>query len=142
MDRQPRTHDATAVSGWEVRGVPQTAFAALMQGAPFAQAIAGLLAARVRSLYGMVEDAALRSMRARVARRLLLLARGGATLAASASPVIPVSQEELAMMLGITRQTLSTELRALVALGAVALHYRRIEIISAAQLTALSEQVA
>jgi CRP/FNR family transcriptional regulator, cyclic AMP receptor protein len=47
-----------------------------------------------------------------------------------------VSQEALAMMLGITRQTLSKELKALVASGAIALGYRSIEIVSAARLEA------
>jgi CRP/FNR family cyclic AMP-dependent transcriptional regulator len=117
--------------------VPQPAFAALMEGAPFARAVAGLLAARVRSLYGMLEDVALRSTRARVARRLLLLARGDATLALKARPAVPVSQEALAMMLGISRQTLSVELKAMVEQGAIALRYRRIEIVSAARLEAL-----
>jgi CRP/FNR family cyclic AMP-dependent transcriptional regulator len=129
--------DATAQSPVEVLVVPQPAFAALMEGAPFARAIAGLLAARVRSLYGMVEDAALRSTRARVARRLLLLSRGDATLAPKARPVVPVSQEALAMMLGISRQTLSVELKAMVQEGAIALRYRCIEIVSAARLEAL-----
>ena len=139
LDGQPRTHDATALVASEVLVVPQAAFAAQMQGAAFAAAIAGLLAGRIRSLYGMVEDAALRSTRVRVARRLLMLARGDATLAADARTSVPVSQEALAMMLGITRQTLSGELKALVALGAVALRYRRIEIISAARLRAVGE---
>ena len=139
MDHEPRTHDATALTPSEVLVVPHAAFAALMQHAAFAGAIAALLAARVRSLYGMVEDAALRSTRARVARRLLLLARGDATLAPTARPVVPVSQEALAMMLGLTRQTLSAELQALAALGAVSLHYRRIEITSAARLKALGD---
>ncbi len=43
------------------------------------------------------------------------------------------------MMLGMTRQTLSKELKVLVAEGAVALRYRRIEITSAARLRALSD---
>jgi CRP-like cAMP-binding protein len=98
-----------------------------------------LLAGRIRSLYGLVEDATLRSTRARVARRLLMLARGDVTMAADARADVPVSQEALAMMLGITRQTLSKELKALVAQGAVALRYRRIEIVSAARLWALSD---
>jgi CRP/FNR family transcriptional regulator, cyclic AMP receptor protein len=137
MDGEPRTHDATALSAVEVLVVPQAAFAVLMQGAPFARAIAGLLAARVRSLYGMVEDAALRSTRARVARRLLLLARGDATMALKARPVVRVSQEALAMMLGISRQTLSVELKVMVQRGAIALGYRCIEIVSPARLEAL-----
>jgi CRP/FNR family transcriptional regulator, cyclic AMP receptor protein len=47
---------------------------------------------------------------------------------------VPVSQEALAMMLGITRQTLSKELKVLVNAGAVALGYGRIEIASVTAL--------
>jgi CRP/FNR family transcriptional regulator, cyclic AMP receptor protein len=117
-----------------VLALPRASFDALMKHPAFAQAICRMLAARTRSLYGMVEDATLRSTRARVARRLLLLARGDATQASDARPVVPVSQEALAMMLGITRQTLSKELKALVVSGAIALGYRSIEIVSAIAL--------
>jgi CRP/FNR family cyclic AMP-dependent transcriptional regulator len=134
IDGQPRTHDATALGPAEVLVLPRAAFDELMLRPAFAQAVCRMLAARVRSLYGMVEDATLRSTRARVARRLLLLARGDATQASEARPVIPVSQEALAMMLGITRQTLSKELKALVQAKAVVLGYGRIEIASVAAL--------
>jgi CRP/FNR family transcriptional regulator, cyclic AMP receptor protein len=137
IDQQPRTHDATALGHAEVLALPRSTFDALMKRDAFAQAICRMLAARTRSLYGMVEDATLRSTRARVARRLLLLARGDATQASDARPVIPVSQEALAMMLGITRQTLSKELKALVEGGAIALGYRSIEIASAGTLERL-----
>jgi len=137
IDQQPRTHDATALVPVEVVALPRAAFDALMKRDAFAQAICRMLAARTRSLYGMVEDATLRTTRARVARRLLLLARGDATQARDARPVVPVSQEALAMMLGITRQTLSKELKALVADGAIALGYRSIAIASAAALERL-----
>jgi CRP/FNR family cyclic AMP-dependent transcriptional regulator len=134
IDGQPRTHDATALVACEVLALPRAAFDELMQRPAFAHAVCAMLAARVRALYGMVEDATLRSTRARVARRLLLLARGDATQASQARPVVPVSQEALAMMLGITRQTLSKELKALVAAKAVVLGYGRIEIASVAAL--------
>lgn len=137
IDGRPRTHDATAVTACEVLALPRAAFEALMQRPPFARAIAAMLAARVRALYGMVEDATLRSTRARVARRLLLLARGDATQARDARPVVPVSQEQLAMMLGITRQTLSKELKALVEQRAVTLGYGRIRIDSPSTLERL-----
>ncbi|MGZ5195447.1 MAG: Crp/Fnr family transcriptional regulator [Ramlibacter sp.] len=137
IDQQPRTHDATALGAVEVVALPRSAFDALMKRDAFAQAICRMLAARTRSLYGMVEDATLRSTRARVARRLLLLARGDATQAREARPVVPVSQEALAMMLGITRQTLSKELKALVEGGAIALGYRSIAIASATALERL-----
>lgn len=137
LDQQPRTHDATALGEAQVLVLPRAAFDALMRRHAFAQAICRMLAARTRALYGMVEDATLRTTRARVARRLVLLARGDATHAPGARPVVPVSQESLAMMLGVTRQTLSKELRALVAAGAVAAGYGRIEIVSLALLERL-----
>lgn len=137
IDHQPRTHDATALGPAEVLALPRRAFDEMMGRPVFSQAICRMLAARMRSLYGMVEDATLRSTRARVARRLLLLARGDATQSRDARPVVPVSQEALAMMLGITRQTLSKELKALSAAGAVTLGYGRIEIASAAKLEGL-----
>lgn len=130
IDRQPRTHDATAVQDSEVLALPRAAFDRMMKRPAFALGVCRMLAGRVRSLYGMVEDATLRSTRARVARRLLLLARGDATQARDARAVVPVSQEALAMMLGISRQTLSKELQGLVAAGAVSLGYGKIAIAS------------
>ena len=138
IDGRPRTHDATALGPAEVLALPHAAFDTLMRRTAFSQALCRLLAVRMRTLYGMVEDVTLRSTRARVARRLLLLARGDATQAIDARCVVPVSQEALAMMLGITRQTLNRELKALVESGAVRLGYGRVEIASVAALEKLS----
>ena len=138
IDQQPRTYDATALGPVEVLALPRAAFDDRMKLPVFSQAVCRLLAARTRSLYGMVEDATLRSTRARVARRLLLLARGDATQARDARPVVPVSQEALAMMLGITRQTLSKELKALARIGAITLGYRRIDITSQVALHSMA----
>jgi CRP/FNR family transcriptional regulator, cyclic AMP receptor protein len=135
FDHRPRTHDATAMGPVSVLSLPGAAFDGLMGQGAFARAMCQLMAGRVRSLYGMVEDATLRSTRARVARRLLLLAHGGATQANTASAEVRVSQDALAMMLGMTRQTLSKELKALTQLGAVVPRYGRIEIASIARLT-------
>lgn len=138
LDGLPRTHDATAARDAEVLVLPHAGFERMMKRPAFALAICRMLAARVRSLYGMVEDATLRSTRARVARRLLLLARGDATQAREPRPVVPVSQEALAMMLGVSRQTLSKELQAMARAGAIALGYGKIEIASVARLTELA----
>lgn len=137
IDRQPRTHDATAVGETELLALPGREFDRMMRRPAFALAVCRMLAGRVRSLYGMVEDATLRSTRARVARRLLLLARGDATQAREPRPVVPVSQEALAMMLGVSRQTLSKELQAMAKAGAIVLGYGRIEIVAARMLEAL-----
>ncbi len=137
FDHRPRTHDATALGPVEVLALPMAAFEGLMRREVFARAMCQLMAGRVRSLYGMVEDATLRSTRARVARRLMLLAHGDATQANTARPVVAVSQDALAMMLGMTRQTLNKELRALARLGALVPRYGRIEI---ASITLLAQQ--
>ncbi len=139
LDGGPRVHDATAMAATTVFAVPADAFARFMQDTAFATALARLMAGRLRTLFGIVEDATLRPTRARLARRLALLARGDATQAAEPRQQLPVSQEELAMMLGLTRQTLSKELGELARAGAVKLGYRSIAIVDAALLDRLGE---
>lgn len=134
IDSLPRTHDATSVGATELLVLPHDAFHALMARADFARAVASQLATRLRMMYSMVEDATLRSTRARIVRRLLLLARGDAAMAGAPRPRIPVSQEALAMMLGISRQTLSKELKLLESLGAIRTGYRCIELLSETRL--------
>ena len=134
IDGLPRPHDATAVQASVVLVIKAQAFKRLMQRSAFARAMAALLCSRVRVLYGLVEDAMLRSTRTRIARRLLTLARGDATMASDARASVAVSQEALAMMLGITRQTLSKELKVLVRDGVLSLGYGRIEILSMPEL--------
>lgn len=139
LDGGPRVHDATAMGATTVFAVPAGAFARFMQDTAFATALARLMAGRLRTLFGIVEDATLRPTRARLARRLALLARGDATQALQARQHLPVSQEALAMMLGLTRQTLSKELGELAKAGAVKLGYRSIDIVDAALLDRLGE---
>lgn len=136
LDHLPRPHDVTAREETEVLVVPQTAFDGLMRSPAFARAISILLATRVRLLYGLVEDAMLRSISTRVARRLLALTRGDATVSRDLRSTLLVSQDALAMMLGVTRQTLSKELKLLARDGVLVVGYRRIDILSLAGLAA------
>ena len=137
IDGSPRTHDATALEALDLLAVLPAAFVQLMRDVVFSNAIAAMLAARVRMLYGLTEDAMLRSLRARVAHRLLVLARGDATQSVHLRHQLQLPQEALAMMLGVTRQTLSKELNALAGEGVVALGYGRIELRSIDALQAL-----
>jgi CRP-like cAMP-binding protein len=104
------------------------AFDDLMRRTAFVRAIAELQSIHMHWLYRMVEDATLHSTRARIARRLLLLASGDVTLSPECRLHVSLSQDTLAMMLGITRQTLSLELKAMAEKGAITLRYGRIEI--------------
>jgi len=137
IDGSPRTHDATALEALDLLVVPPEAFAQQMRDVVFANAVAAMLAARVRMLYGLTEDATLRSLRARVAHRLLVLARGDATQSVHLRRTLMLPQEALAMMLGVTRQTLSKELNALARDQLISLGYGRIELLSVDALQAL-----
>ena len=137
IDGSPRTHDATALESLDLLVVPPEAFAQQMRDVVFANAIAAMLAARVRMLYGLTEDATLRSLRARVAHRLLVLARGDATQSVHLRRTLMLPQEALAMMLGITRQTLSKELNALARDQVISIGYGRLDLLSVEALQAL-----
>lgn len=139
VDKLPRTHDATALVDSVVLAIPQVKFDRLMQCTDFACAIARLLAARMRLLFSVLEDSVLRTTLSRVARRLALLSRGDSALDPDSRRFVPVSQAQLAMMLGITRQTLAKELQVMIAAGAVATRYGRIEILSVGQLEAIAD---
>lgn len=141
IDGQPRTHDATAIGPVEVLLLPHAAFDALMQQAVFARAVAALLAGRIRLLYGIVEDATLRSTRARIARRLLLLVRGDMAGTVQACARVALSQEALAMMLGISRQTLSRQLQLMANEGIIALGYGHIDVLSELGLRRLAQGI-
>jgi len=138
-DGLARSHDVTGCTDAVVVHVPHAAFEALMERPGFPAAITRLFARHTRVTYAMLEDAALRTTRARIVRRLLRLSRGEAAMGAKDRRVIPISQETLAMMVGVTRQTLALELRGLVGEGALALGYARIELASIERLEALAE---
>jgi len=137
LDGLPRIHDVSALTAAEVLCVDPPVFERLMCDAAFARAVALLQAIHTRLVYTMLEDAMLRSTRARIARRLEHLARGDATLATHERQVLNVTQDELAMMLGITRQTLALELKAMAAEGIVVLKYGQVEIASLNALKAV-----
>lgn len=128
LEQLPRAHTAVALVESELLAVSAEGFKGLMQHAEFAQAIARLLAGRLRLAYGLMGDSALLTTRARVARRLVMLAHGDVTQAVDGRPLLSTSQDIVAMMLGISRPTLNKELQALAEQGAITLRYGRIEI--------------
>jgi CRP/FNR family transcriptional regulator, cyclic AMP receptor protein len=92
----PYAHDVVALEVAQIVRLPLEAFHSRMQNAAFAKSIAELLAQHTGLLYQMLEEATLYSTRARIARRLMHLARGDATLAAGNRSNIQVSQDTLA----------------------------------------------
>ncbi|WP_397453361.1 Crp/Fnr family transcriptional regulator [Pseudomonas sp. NA-150] len=137
LDGLSRTHDISAVNSVEVLCIEPQLFDRLMNDNGFARAIATLQAVHLRLVYTMLEDSMLRTTRARIARRLEHLARGDATRSPNQRYVIDITQDALAMMLGITRQTLALELKTMAAEGALVLKYRQLQIASLERLRAI-----
>lgn len=140
LDGLPNPYDAIALEALEFLVISPEHFYLLMQRLPFAQAVARLEALRLRAVFGIVEDTMVRAMGARVARRLLVLAHGDASMTEQARARVLVSQDALAMMLGVTRQSLSKEMRTFVKAGVVALGYGRIDILDVQALKQLAER--
>jgi CRP-like cAMP-binding protein len=81
------------------------------------EAMLRLQARRIRQLYGLVEDLNTLPLRARLAKQLLHLARSYGVPSLSDSDEIRIglqlAQEELAQLLGASRQRVNQELKAM-----------------------------
>lgn len=136
LDGLPRTHDAVADGPTSVWLVPHAELSAWLEQHPqHWRDLARLACAKLRLAFEVLEDIAQLPLPARLAKRLLLVARGYGTGALRRQVRLP--QEQLALMLGVSRQSLSKALHALADQGLVALRYGEIELLDAAALQAL-----
>jgi CRP-like cAMP-binding protein len=130
FDHSPRTHDATAQTAATVLHVPQRPLEALLDAAPGRwRALGVLMAGRLRLTFGALEDAAALPLPARLARRLLVTAGAHGEWTDRARRVVELRQEQLATMLGTSRQTLNGALKDLEARGAVRVAYGQVELL-------------
>ncbi|MEO7731301.1 MAG: Crp/Fnr family transcriptional regulator [Kofleriaceae bacterium] len=137
IDGLPRTQDVTADVASELLHVPQRALEAILSAEPrYWQHIAILMAHKLRLAMLALEDVAQVPARVRLARRLAMLIEGYGDHT-HPRRTVELRQDQLAMMLNVSRQTTNQLLKELEALGLVKLNYGEIEIIDAAALRAL-----
>jgi CRP-like cAMP-binding protein len=135
LDGQPRTHDAFAEGATLVLQVPQAALETMLADEPrHWRDFALLMSHKLRLMFIALEELSLLPAPARLARRLLMIAEGYGNLREGTRRVIDVSQEQLALMLAISRQTTNQILKELEAQGAVRLAYGKIELLSLEKL--------
>ena len=118
FDGDSRTHDVYAHDDTTLLCVARADFQKILtQHVEFYQAMLRLNARRIRQLYGLVEDLNTLPLRARLAKQLLHLARsyGVASLANDGEIRIGLhlAQEELAQLLGASRQRVNQELKGM-----------------------------
>jgi CRP/FNR family transcriptional regulator, cyclic AMP receptor protein len=108
IDGAPLPHTAEACGEVEVEVVGAAAFSAIRaHHRELDEAMLHLLCMHMRSLSAYVAEAALSDLSHRLARRLLEVARPDA----ESNPAIRLSQGELALMFGVSRQTINKLLK-------------------------------
>jgi CRP/FNR family transcriptional regulator, cyclic AMP receptor protein len=131
FDNAPRTHDAWAQTDATLRHVPQHALDELLAAQPAHWRHFGrLLTHKLRVSFVAMEDLVLLPPTPRVAGRLALMATGHGALEGGGGPrLLKVSQEQLAQMLALSRQTVNQALKELEAAGAIRRSRAAIEVL-------------
>lgn len=138
FDGLPRPHDATAASRTLVLHVPETALWHLLETTPrYWRDFALLMAQRLRLSFANTEDMTLLPAAQRLASRLLSIAGGYGGLHERGYR-IRLSQESLASMVSLSRQTTNQLLKKLESQGIVALKFGEIAIRDFERLRAAS----
>lgn len=118
FDGDQRTHDTYAHGDSTILCVAKADFKKILAThAELSEAMLRLLARRIRQLYGLVEDLNTLPLRARLAKQLLHLTRSYGIPSLSDNGEIRIglqlAQEELAQLLGASRQRVNQELKAM-----------------------------
>lgn len=118
FDGDRRTHDAYAHGECTILCVATADFKKILAAHPeLTEAILRLQSRRIRQLYGLVEDLNTLPLRSRLAKQLLHLVRSYGVPSLSDHSEIRISlqlaQEELAQLLGASRQRVNQELKTM-----------------------------
>lgn len=143
FDGMPRTHDAVTHGPTTLLVVARADFHALLgRHAELYDALLRLNCRRLRLMFDMVEDLSTRPLAARLAKQILLLARaygqeepgGGVRIG------LQLAQEDLAELLGASRQRVNLELKALERQGALRIEPARLIVLDKLHLLELARQ--
>jgi CRP/FNR family cyclic AMP-dependent transcriptional regulator len=137
-----RGYDALCYGGTRLLVLPADAFRMLFEThAEFRWHAVRKLCSRINIYYDSLEDAFLLKLPARIAKRIVALARAQQGRQPTGELVLDagLSQENLASMLGISRQSLSKQLMEWKELQWIDIRYGRIVIFNLEALRAVSE---
>jgi CRP/FNR family transcriptional regulator, cyclic AMP receptor protein len=124
LDGLPRSAEARALEGSEVLQVPNDPIQAVLQERPtLLWGVVRMLAMRLRNMDEALADAVFLDVTGRTAKRLLELANGADEF------VLPVTQEELAGMVGASRERVNKAIASFIRLGWIDQRDRRYRIL-------------
>lgn len=135
LDRGPRPQDAVAFRRTTLFHVADAAYRRLAEAVPaLTHDVALLACAHQRAALAFIGQRVVQFLPARVAAALL-----GASQDVGPEP-LAIRQSELALIVGVSRQTLNRTLKAFERKGAIRTRYARIEIIDADRLKQLGTE--
>ena len=141
IDGIAAANTATAVEAVELAELSKADFDALMAQYPvLARQMTLFLSSRMRHLLSFYSDVTLCPLEQRIARRICYLDSGATGL--DASVALQFSQQNLAAMVGATRQAVSKVLNDWRSQGIISLEYGRISIIGGEQLQRIADGVS
>ena len=142
FDGMPRTHDSNAHGETTLLVVRKPDFKELLaQHVELYDALLRLNCRRLRLLFDAVEDLNTRPLAARLAKQILLLARSYGTQQGGEIRIgLQLAQEDLAQLLGASRQRVNQELKSFERDGAVRIEPTRLVVLSKEKLLAISSK--
>ena len=145
FDGLPRTHDADAHGQTTLLTVRKADFHDLLaRHVELYDALLRLNCRRLRLMFDTVEDLNTRPLQARLAKQLLLLARSyGVAQGPDGSEIrigLALAQEDLAQLLGASRQRVNQELKGFERDGALRVEPTRLVVVSREKLLAATER--
>jgi CRP-like cAMP-binding protein len=142
FDGLPRTHDAHAHGDTTLLMVRKPDFKDLLaQHVELYDALLRLNCRRLRLMFNQVEDLNTRPLQARLAKQLLLLVKSyGIEQGEEIRIGLQLAQEDLAQLLGASRQRVNQELKGFEREGAVRVEPTRLVVLSREKLMAAAER--
>ena len=142
FDGLPRTHDAHAHGDTTLLVVRKPDFKELLsQHVELYDALLRLNCRRLRLMFDQFEDLNTRPLQARLARQLLLLAKSYGIAQGEHTLIgLQLAQEDLAQLLGASRQRVNQELKGFERDGIVRVEPTRLVLLSRERLMALAER--
>ncbi len=142
FDGLPRTHDSNAHGDTTLLVVRKADFKALLaEHTELYEALLRLNCRRLRLMFDAVEDLNTRPLASRLAKQILLLARSyGVAQGEEIRIGLQLAQEDLAQLLGASRQRVNQELKGFERDGAVRIEPTRLVVLSKEKLLAISSR--
>jgi CRP/FNR family cyclic AMP-dependent transcriptional regulator len=130
LDGLPRSAEARALESSQVLAIPSEPVRAMFEADPaLLWGVVRLLSGRIRAMDEALADSVFLDVTGRTAKRLLELAGGAEEF------LLPVTQEELAGMVGASRERVNKAIASFIRLGWIEQHDRRYRIVQRDRLT-------